>query len=269
MGIMAEPMYRQLARDIEQSIQDGGLQPGRQLPTEAEMRHRYEASRNTVRDAIRWLVSRGLVETRAGQGCFVASRLEPFVTTLSAGPEPETVLSGEGALVPTASRPRVEVHAAADNLAAILRLREGARVVSRRYERFVNRVPWSLETSFYPMDLVTQGAEYLAWAEPIEQGVLAYLEEAIALKQVGHRDRLLVGPPDEAEARFFGLPEDGRIPVVTILRTGYTDSRQGPVPFRVTLTVFASDRNQLVIHSGEVPDVLDDAVEPRRRVFTR
>jgi GntR family transcriptional regulator len=270
MGTMAEPMYRQVARDIEQRIEDGSLQPGARLATELEMREEYEASRNTIRDAIRWLVSRGLVETRAGMGCFVARRLEPFVTTLSAEPEAESVVvRGENTLLPVTSRPRVEVHAAADNLATILRLREGARVVSRRYERFVDRVPWSLETSFYPMDLVARGAEYLAWAEPINQGMLAYLEEAIALKQVGHRDRLLIGPPDEAEARFFGLPEDGRIPVITILRTGYTDSPQGPVPFRVTLTVFASDRNQLVISSGEVPDMLDDATEPRRRVFTR
>jgi GntR family transcriptional regulator len=269
MEIMAEPLYRQVARDIERKIQDGELQPGAQLPTEMELRSEFGASRNTVRDAIRWLVSRGLVVTRAGQGCFVAPPWEPFVVTLSAAQEAGAVLRGEEELVPVTSRPKVEVHAAADNLAAILRLRASARVVSRRVEHFVDRVPWSLQTSFYPMDLVERGAQYLAWAEPIEHGALAYLEEAIGLKEVGRRDRLLVGPPDEAEARFFGLPEDGRAPVVTIMSTGYTDSSQGPVPFRVTLSVFASDRNQLIINSGELPDVLDDAVEPRRRIFTR
>jgi GntR family transcriptional regulator len=262
-------MYRQVARDIEQKIQVGDLRPGEQLPSEIELRDRYNASRNTVRDAIRWLVSRGLVESKAGQGSFVTRGLDPFVTTLAAGPEPETVSRGGEVLALVTTRPRVEVHAAADNLAGMLRLRASARVVSRRYERFVDGVPWSVQTSFYPMDLVTRGADYLAWAEPIKQGALAYLEETIALKQIGHRDTLLVGPPDEAEARFFSLPEDGRIPVITILRTGYTDSRQGPVPFRLTVTVFASDRNQLVINYGEVPSVLDDAVEPRRRVFTR
>jgi GntR family transcriptional regulator len=266
---MAEPMYRQVARDIEQKILEGQLAPGSQVPTELELREQYEASRNTIRDAIRWLVSRGLVETKAGQGCFVPQRPEPFVTMLSAGPGPETVQCRGETLVPTTSRPKVEVNAAADNLAAILRIRAGGRIVGRRYERFVDRVPWSLQTSFYSMDLVSQGAEQLSWPEPIEEGAFAYLERVIGLKQVGYRDRLLVGPPDEAEARFFRLPEDGRIPVVTILRTGYTDSRQGPVPFRVTVTVFASDRNQLIITSGEVPDVLDDAVEPRSRIFTR
>jgi GntR family transcriptional regulator len=266
---MAEPMYRQVARDIERKIQDRELRPGDRLPTEGELSEQYAASRNTVRDAIRRLVARGLVESRAGQGSFVTRQLEPFVTTLSAGLESESVLWGGKAVAPATTRPRVEVHSAADNLAAILRLRTGARVVSRRYERSIDGMLWSVQTSFYPMDLVSRGADYLAWAEPIEQGVLAYLEEAIALKQVGYRDTFLVGPPDEAEARLLNLPEDGRIPVVTVLRTGYTDSRQGPVPFRVTATVFASDRNQIVISSGEVPDVLDDAVEPRHRVFTR
>lgn len=42
--------------------------PGDQLQTELELRDRYGAARNTVRDAVRMLVMRGLVETKPGQG---------------------------------------------------------------------------------------------------------------------------------------------------------------------------------------------------------
>ena len=57
----------------------------------------------------------------------------------------------------------------------------------------------------------------------------------------------------EDEARFFSLPDDGRVSVVSLIRTGYAGSAEGPVPFRVTFTVFPADRNQFVIDSGTVP----------------
>ena len=72
--------------------------PGEQLRTTLELRERYEASRNTVRDAIKWLVTRGLVETRPGHGRFVPERIDPFVTPLSpTATNLETVFGVEGA----------------------------------------------------------------------------------------------------------------------------------------------------------------------------
>ena len=72
---MADPMYRQIAEDLRQQIESGELAPGAQLPTELELREQYDASRNTVRDAIKWLITRGLVETRPGQGTFVVEKI--------------------------------------------------------------------------------------------------------------------------------------------------------------------------------------------------
>src|SRR5215468_3994526 len=115
--VMASLMYRLIAQDLRERIESGDLLPGDQLPTELELRDKYGAARNTVRDAVRSLAARGLVETRPGQGTFVARRLRPFVTTLS--PHPENGLSGvegEDAFAevrsqcrrPSASVPRVE-----------------------------------------------------------------------------------------------------------------------------------------------------------------
>ena len=83
---MANPMYRQIADDLRQTIESGTIAPGSQLPTELELRERYNASRNTVRDAIKWLINLGLVATRPGQGTFVVEKIDPFVTTLSGNP---------------------------------------------------------------------------------------------------------------------------------------------------------------------------------------
>ncbi|HWT80289.1 MAG TPA: GntR family transcriptional regulator, partial [Candidatus Methylomirabilis sp.] len=230
---MTTPMYRRIAQELRQQIKSGHPGPGEQLPTELELAEHYDASRNTVRDAIKWLSVNGLVETRPGQGTFVRSRIAPFVTTLSAATE-TGLGGGEGEAAfcevkergrePSASVPRVAVQQAVGNIAARLRIPQGTQVVSRSQERFIDGTPWSLQTTYYPMDLIAQGANRLISAEVIPGGTVSYLQRALGLTQVGYRDRILVRPPDEDESRFFDLPDDGRIPVVAIMRTGYRAS---------------------------------------------
>src|SRR5947209_8244827 len=119
-------MYRQIAEDLRQKIESGEIRRGDQLPTELELREKYDASRNTVRDAIKWLINLGLVATRPGQGTFVAENIDPFVTKLSG--DPKTGFGGgEGTSYlsevskrdrkPTTSRVRVEIQEAADGIA--------------------------------------------------------------------------------------------------------------------------------------------------------
>ena len=83
-GVMAQqPMYQQIAEELRRRIELGELAPGEQLPTELELREAYDASRNTIRDAIKRLASLGLVETKPGQGTFVTRKIDPFVTVLT------------------------------------------------------------------------------------------------------------------------------------------------------------------------------------------
>src|SRR5580698_4297341 len=126
---MPEPLYRRIAGDLEEQIEAGLLAPGAKLPTEQQLMDQHEAARNTVRDAIRWLTNRGLVQTRHGQGTFVLAKPVPFITTLSA--DPETGLGGgEGQAyqaevlaqrrTPDASVPEVELLTASAEIAAEL-----------------------------------------------------------------------------------------------------------------------------------------------------
>src|SRR5262249_50937286 len=91
---MPDPIYRQIAEDLRHQIETGTLRPGEQLETEIELRDKYNASRNTIRDAIKLLVTRGLIETRPGQGTFVVETITPFVNTLTG--DPLTASSVEG-----------------------------------------------------------------------------------------------------------------------------------------------------------------------------
>jgi GntR family transcriptional regulator len=58
---MTEPIYRQIADDLRGKIESGEIARGAQLPTEIELMDQYDASRNTVRDAIKLLTIRGWV----------------------------------------------------------------------------------------------------------------------------------------------------------------------------------------------------------------
>ena len=251
-------MYRQIAEDLRRQIESGELPPGSQLLTEIELRENYNASRNTVRDAIKSLITRGLVETRPGQGTFVVEKITPYVTTLTGDPVSGGGGEGEAFITevtakerePTTSDPRVEIQKADHRVAQALQVEEGAQVVSRHQQRFIDNTPFSLQTSFYPMRLVEQGATKLREASNIEEGTVAYLARTCGIRQAGYRDSIGMRAPDEIETAFFKLPSDGRVSVLEVLRIAF--DAEGD-EFRLTTTVYPADRNEFVVNVGSVP----------------
>jgi GntR family transcriptional regulator len=250
-------MYRQIADDLRGKIESHEIAPGSQLPTEIELMEQYGASRNTVRDALKLLTTRGLIETRPGQGTFVVEEIIPFVSTLTGPPDaqvtetPVYLAEAEPRDVKlTASGVRVEIQQATQVTADALRISPGEQVVSRHQQRFIDGAPWSLQTTFYPMSLVQHGATKLLLATDIGEGAVKYLAHECGIKQVGYRDSIAVRAPDENEAAFFKLPSDGRISVFEIYRLGFgADGHR----FRLTITVYAADRNRFLVNVGEVP----------------
>ena len=73
---MTQPMYHLIADHLRTQIVSGLLMPGEPLPTELELRYKYHASRNTIRDAIKRLISLGLVEVKPGQGACVVQEID-------------------------------------------------------------------------------------------------------------------------------------------------------------------------------------------------
>ena len=56
------------------------------LPTESGLQREYQASRNTIREAIKLLVQQHLVQTKACRGTFITDEIVRFVTVLSTDP---------------------------------------------------------------------------------------------------------------------------------------------------------------------------------------
>jgi GntR family transcriptional regulator len=257
---MADPMYRRIADDLREQIERGQIEPGQQLRTEIELREHYEASRNTVRDAIKSLTTLGLVETRPGQGTFVVKKADPFVTTLTRkegevaeGGQSTSYLSEvEDSLIPASSAVRVEIQGAPEHVATRLEIALGTEVISRHEQRHLERTPYSLQTSFYPVKFADDGADRLRSPRNIEEGAVQYLRETLGIKQVGYRDWVTVRAPNLIEADFFKVPTDGRIAMFEIFRIAYDGNGK---PMRLTVTVLPADRNQIVVNVGDVPDL--------------
>lgn len=64
-------LYEQIVQQIEESIRKGALKPGDQLPPERELAERFGVSRTAVREAVKTLREKGLVEAYSGRGTFI------------------------------------------------------------------------------------------------------------------------------------------------------------------------------------------------------
>jgi GntR family transcriptional regulator len=259
---MPQPMYQQIAEDLKKQIDSGALKPGQQLPTEIHLRDQYNASRNTVRDAIKRLISLGLVETRPGAGTYVTRKIDPFVTVLTEDPD-TGYGGGEGATYlsqvsaahrrPTAGPVRVELKSAPEAVALRLRISPGNQVVLRHQERYIDETPYSLQTSFFPFEFATR-APRLLMAEDIEEGAVRYLEDVMGIRQTSYRDWITARAPDDNEQKFFDIPHDSM--VFEIFRSAFEQHENA---FRVTVTVFPADRNQFITNVGNPPRATYDS----------
>lgn len=254
---MVGPLYRQIADDLRRRIESGELQHGMRLPTEDQLMECYHASRNTVRGAIKELTIIGLVYTLHGKGTFVSQRVSPIVTTLTTNPKTGKA-GGEGPVYmslvaasgrsPSADEPVVEISKAELAVADLLKIPEGSDVIVRRQKLYLDDLPWSLQTSFYPRSL-WQRAPRLLDTGNIEEGTVNYMAEC-GIRQAGYRDELEWRLPSEGETAYFDLPVDGHVQVVELRRVAFDENKER---VRFTATVYRADRNQFALNVGDVP----------------
>jgi GntR family transcriptional regulator len=73
-----KPVYLQVADQIKAAAASGALQPGEPLPSIRPLAEELRINRNTVAKAYAELESQGVIETRAGKGCFLSENNSPF-----------------------------------------------------------------------------------------------------------------------------------------------------------------------------------------------
>ncbi|MCI0548357.1 MAG: FadR family transcriptional regulator [Candidatus Rokubacteria bacterium] len=69
--IKSTRIYEEIVRQVKALIAAGKLKSGDRLPPERDLAEQFRVSRTSVREALRALQSRGLIDIRAGEGAFI------------------------------------------------------------------------------------------------------------------------------------------------------------------------------------------------------
>lgn len=80
-------IYEEIISEIKSMINKGRLKSNDQLPTERELSEAFMVSRSSVREALRILESQGILESRQGNGTYIAplpvdSLIQPLASVL-------------------------------------------------------------------------------------------------------------------------------------------------------------------------------------------
>ena len=110
--IVRVPIVSQVEERIRELIDSKKYTEGMKLPTENELCQSMNVGRGTVREALRLLQAKGLVEIKPGRGAFVASKqavdINPVVWLVQNEKELRDAIEVRNALEPVAARKMAE-----------------------------------------------------------------------------------------------------------------------------------------------------------------
>ncbi len=214
MGAVSEPVYLRVLADLRAQIRDGVLAPGARVPSRNSIITRYGVGETAAKHALRVLASEGLIEARAGSGCYVR---QPVISRLEHGrphfPGSPFGLAGSQAVI--AWEHQTQRVRPPRPVARRLRLAAGELVSQTRYLLTADGSPVQLATSYEPASL-TDGTPV---ARP-EEGPFAGRGVAERMGAIGVLVDHLVedvaagscGPP---EADALGIPPGAPVLVIT------------------------------------------------------
>ncbi|MFI6478453.1 GntR family transcriptional regulator [Nonomuraea sp. NPDC050663] len=205
------PLYFQVAEQIAEAIKNGDLAPGARLDNEILLADRLGLSRPTVRQAIQYLVDKGLLVRKRGVGTQVVhGQVKRSVELTSlyddlrrAGQEPATQVLA------------LEPRPADEEIAAILGVETGTHVIYLERVRFAAGEPLAIMHNWLPVGLAPLTPEGLHNRGLYELLRSAGVRMRVANQRVGAR---------AASAHEAKLLEERRgAPLLTMVRTTYDD----------------------------------------------
>ncbi len=149
-------IYENIVEQIQRLIQQGELGPGDQLPPERVLAETFQVSRASVREALRALELRGLIEGRQGGGTFVRALstddlIPSMASALLAGAEMDQLMEVREMIEPHIA----ELAALRATPEAIGELATLLELQAARVER--GEIPIEEDTAFHNALAVTAG----------------------------------------------------------------------------------------------------------------
>ncbi|HVG27750.1 MAG TPA: GntR family transcriptional regulator, partial [Acidobacteriaceae bacterium] len=218
-----KPLYARVEDLLADEIARGDLLPGDRLPSEDQLLTRFGVSRITVRQAIRNLVARGIVEIRRGRGTFVlAPRVSQELTRLTGFVE-DMAVHGRKASARVLGHAIVPADA---TVARHLHLPKGAFVMRIERVRLADAVPMSFDETFLPLHIGRQIVRHNLRLKPI----FTLLEEMYGIPLTEAEYILEAAAASPHIARALAVAPGS--PIFRIERTSFTGAGQ-PIDYEI------------------------------------
>jgi DNA-binding GntR family transcriptional regulator len=206
------PLYFQVAQQIEHAISEGGLAPGDRLDNEISLAEQFGLSRPTMRRAIQELVDKGLLVRKRGVGTQVVHGQVTRPVELTSLFDDLT----SHHQTPTTTVLANETIRATDEVAVMLAVPPGSRVLHLRRLRFAHGEPLAIMENFLPEDLIEIGGMDLA-----NRGLYQLMRgKGVNIRVAKQRIGARTGTPEECSL----LGEKRGTPVLTMDRAAHDDS---------------------------------------------
>jgi len=231
-------LWRRIADELEQSIEQGVFQAGTKLPAETEIAERFGVNRHTVRRAIAALAERGLVRAERGSGTYVeADRIAYPIRRRTRFSE---IIGGAGHAV-GGRLVASSIEKADGEIARRLKLKPAAPVIRMERVRQADGVPIVASTTWLPADRFPNAARVYAMSSNSMTRMLANFGIRDFIRE---RTRVTAAVAEAADAESLKLALGRPLLVVESVDTD-TDG----VPILTTRSRFASDRVALVLET--------------------
>lgn len=243
---MSPAKYQTIADELRAAIHRGDYHPGDALPSESQLRTTYDVSRPTVRHAVAMLRSEGLIDVEHGRGAFVRRR--PLIQRHARNRHAHARAAqrplgfdypARHGQTPGMHITRTGPVPAPADIAARMGVDEGEMVFIRARVVFGDGEPVELSASYFPHDLATGTA--LATEQPLDVGVLRYVEDQLGRSYAHVREELTARAPTPEEASTLRI--SAALPVLRVLYTAYDPHG---VVIEVVDSVFPSDRHAFI-----------------------
>lgn len=194
------PLYIQVIDSLVEYIEGNNLEPGYQLPGEAELCRLYDVSRTVIRQALQELEYKGMIYRTKGKGTFVAKpkiheglfqELTGFYQDMETrGHQPESKVLKQA---------RVK---APKKVAVYLGIVEGDPVIQIDRLRYVNKEPIVLVTTYLPYQICPELLE----VDLANRSLYEYLEKVHGIQIARGRRTLEAVAASKIEAELLDVP---------------------------------------------------------------
>ncbi|MQY06484.1 GntR family transcriptional regulator [Actinomadura macrotermitis] len=190
------PKYARLVLEIRRQIEEGELRPGDALPSETQLMREFAVGRSTAVRALQILQQDGWITREHGRGSFVRGR----PVTREHHTRPGLAVLEQSDSAGPLSVGTVE---APSQVAGLLNLDAGERVVMRRWLNIRDGIASDLVTCWFPPALV-QGT-YLDRNKPLPAGVREHLRTVKDLRLDHVTERLSARLASGSEAELLKI----------------------------------------------------------------